>query len=131
MSNSEQTVAISPNDLKDIISTAVATAIQESRKPVVTEAEERELAMRQEQRAEQAKQVRDEIEQTKWEQKTCTHERSKKEFGGSTCVHIRNGNYMLCQRCRVKIYPGNAPAGYKGLDVYSTDLFNRIFQDVA
>ena len=72
-------------------------------------------------------------------QRICAHEHSKREGGGTHCVHVREEDprspgFILCQKCQGRIRPGVADAD--GLPfqrdrgaIYDNALFNRLFQD--
>lgn len=121
-------VTISKNDLKDIISSAVAAAVAEARKPAPpTDEEKRAIEQKQTDRKEQADLILADIEKKRADQKLCTH---KHRNGVGHGVYIQDGNYILCQKCNVKVRPEPAPRGYKGGDIYDTALFSRMFQEL-
>lgn len=137
---SQATVSITADDLKAIIAGAVATAIQEAKKPAPpTERELAEQAQAQAARAANAAGVVAEIENERAVQLICTHMHKLKEGGGTHCVWIRDEDprspgYVYCQKCEATIRPGEYDA--EGFPfqrdrraIYNTDLFNRVFQE--
>lgn len=111
------------------------TVIAELKKP--TEIEQKKLdeeakaiLQRNEERKENAAGMLQKIENAKWVHKTCTH---KHRDGHSHCVLIHEKNtpgYILCQKEQCKIRPGVAPKDYKETDIYDTELFNRLLQEL-
>lgn len=137
MSN-QATLNITADDLKAMISTAVAVAIQESKKPAPpTDKELSEIEMAQEHRLQQAQSVIHTAENKKNFQRMCAHEHSKREGGGTHCVWVREEDptspgYIYCQKCEGKVRPEGGNQGTKREDrtaIYDTALFNRLFQD--
>lgn len=131
---------ITAEDLKTIIATAVATAVQEVRKPAPpTEQELSALQMAQEHRALTAADVLAKQENERALQRMCTHTHSLREGGGTHCVWVREEDprspgYILCQLNQCIVRPGEFDK--KGLPfqkhlkaIYDTNLFNRLFQD--
>lgn len=124
----------------EVIKSAIAAAIEESRKPLPpTEAELRAIEIAQEQRAANAAGVIAAMENKRAVQRICSHEHKRKEGGGTHCVWIRDEDprspgYIYCQKCEAIIRPGNYDA--KGLPhqrdrraIFDTELFNRLFQE--
>lgn len=107
------------------LESVLKTVIAEARKPVLTEEEVRKRKADQEARERNSAMVREGLEQKKNAQRLCSHMRRD---GTTRAVYILNGNYLLCQACQATIRPGEAPAGYAGMDIYDTNLFNRLFQ---
>jgi hypothetical protein len=74
------------------------------------------------------------LEQKRTTQKWCSHKHPAAVGGQSHGVLIsEQGNpsgYILCQACQVKVRPEPAPKGYEGIDIYSTQLFNQLIQDL-
>ena len=121
-------ISLTADDLQKMIAAAVTAAVVESKKPAPKTATEIAIIeQEQELRAETAAGVLAQIEAKRSEQHMCSH---KHATGESHCVYINDGNYMLCQKCQAKVRPGVAATGYKGSDIYNTDLFNRLFQEV-
>jgi hypothetical protein len=120
-------IVLTPEILKDMISAAVSTAIQESKKTHYTEKELADIEQAQQMRIDQAASVLAEIDAIKNYQRTCSHKHAR--TGDTHCVYILDGNYILCQKCIGIIRPGDPPVGYKGKHIYNTELFNRLFQE--
>lgn len=107
--------------------------IEELKKPTVLEQkkldqEAKEILERNQDRKDNAAGMLKQIENKKFLQTTCSH---KHRNGGSHCVMVNVQNqpeYILCQLNQCKIRPGSAPQGYEGTDIYSTQLFNELFQ---
>lgn len=125
---------------KEVIGSAIAAAISEARKPLPpTEAEIRDLELRQQARASNAAGVIAQMENKRTVQRICSHEHKRKEGGGTHGVWIRDEDprspgYIYCQKCEANIRPGNYDAN--GLPfqrdrraIYDTELFNRMFQE--
>jgi len=140
-------MALTADDLKQIaelnaqvISTAIAAAIAESRKPLPpTEKEIQALEMAQAARAAGAAGVIAEIANERATQRACTHEHSKKSGGGTHCVWVREEDprspgYVYCQLCEATIRPGafdpnGLPNQRDRRALYDNELFNRLFQE--
>lgn len=133
-------INITADDLKTIIATAVATAIEEARKPDPPTAQEiASQQMAQQHRADNAASVVAEIKNKKNMQMICAHEHSKREGGGTHCVWVREEDprspgYILCQKCQGQVRPGEydpegLPFQRNSRAIYDTELFNRLFQD--
>lgn len=129
MSQEKATLALTADDLKEIIQTAIEAAkapnVLEQRK---LDAEMKAVESAQQDRSDQSDQIKAAIQAKRSTQRICSH---MHRDGGSHCVYILDGNYILCQKEQCKIRPGVAPANYKGGDIYSTELFNKLFQTVA
>lgn len=121
----EAAIALTPTDLEKIIAGAVKAAVEEAKKPVVSEAEQRQIETDQQIRRDQAAQIKADMAQKKAMQRICSH---KHRDGQTHCVYIPDGNYILCQKCQVKIRPEAEPKDYKGTDIYDVETFNEIFQ---
>jgi len=130
---------LTKDDLKSILSSqadAFKEAIKELKKP--TEMEQRQLDQeakdfeaKQEMRKETSAGVLHQIAVKRSMQRICSH---KHKNGTSHCVLIQVQNqpdYILCQKNQCKIRPGVAPAGYKGGDIYDTDAYNQLFQELS
>lgn len=134
------TVSLTPEALQAMIATAVATAIQESKKPApLTDQQIAAEKMRQEHRANTAADVVRGIEGKRAAQMACTHEHSRREGGGSHCVYVKEENpaspgFVLCQKCQGRFRSGeyNAEGPAYCMDrgaIYDTARFNKLFQD--
>lgn len=107
--------------------------IEELKKPTVLEQkkldeEAQAILDRNQERKENAAGMLKQIENKKFLQSTCSH---KHRNGGSHCVLVQVQNqpeYILCQLNQCKIRAGVAPPGYTGMDIYSTQLFNELYQ---
>lgn len=128
-----QGIVLTPEALEKLISTAVKTAVEATKAP--TEIEQRQLDVQkrqietdQENRKKTAEGVKQEIANKKWVHLNCSHEHKN---GDTHCVYIQEKvgpGYLLCQKNQCIIRPGTPSKNYKGTIVYSTDLFNKIFQ---
>lgn len=131
---------ITADDLKEMIGTAVAAAISESRKPLPpTEAEIREQELKQAAREANAAGVIQLAENKRNFQTICVHEHKRKEGGGTHAVWVREEDprspgYIYCQKCEARIRPGQYDKN--GLPYqrdrnahFDTNLFNRLFQE--
>lgn len=134
----EETVAIKASDLKDIVATAVATAIAETRKP--SEKELKEIAARQEERRQGAAEIKEEIANRKAFQAICSHGQNRgRDQSKSAMVFVNQdfpkmpggGKYFICQQCQAKVVPGPAPKEpnpeYPEF-IYDTALWNKHLQ---
>ena len=133
-------VLISKNDLKDIISGAVAAAVAEANKPKPKTAQElAEIEQAQQHRKETAEQVKEANIRKRWVQENaCTHEHKKAAGGGTHCVHVRDNDhldspgYIYCQSCEARFRP-DTPL-WRKLDpnaIFDTAKFNFLFQQCA
>lgn len=139
MSTHEQ-ISLTPESLQAMIATAVATAIQESRKPLPpTEQELAEQKQKQENRLKTAEHERATKENKLALQNMCSHTHAQREGGGTHCVWVREEDprspgFILCQLNQCRIRPGEFDK--EGLPyqrdrgaIYNTSTFNRLFQD--
>jgi hypothetical protein len=133
-------INLTAEDLKAIVATAVAAAVQEARKPDPPSKEEiANQQMAQQHREANAASVIAEIQGRKALQMICAHEHSKREGGGTHCSWVRDEDprspgYVLCQKCQGQIRPGEydpngLPFQRCGRAIYDTNLFNKLFQD--
>ena len=76
-------------------------------------------------RKEQAQLALSRMENERRERLACIHRRKD---GTNNAVYVPNGHFMVCQSCQAVIRPGVAPEGDLGVDIYSTQLFNELFQ---
>lgn len=106
-------------------------ALETMRNPPLTEKQKADVEQEQQMRLSQAKLVLAEMENKRRTQRMCTHKHPLRDGGGSHCVYIVDGNYILCQKCQGKIRPEAAPEGYKGGDIYDVNLFNMLLQDLG
>jgi hypothetical protein len=128
-STKQAAIAITKQDLADI----VAAAVRAAKEPTVIEQKkiDEEKAIfdqKQERRRALAKNIRAETENKKRLQAACSHEQPN---GGSRAPYIseRSGpGYMICLKCTGKVRPGPKPANPDFGCVYDTALFNRLFQ---
>jgi regulator of protease activity HflC (stomatin/prohibitin superfamily) len=119
---SDAKVAVTADQLKDILS----TVITEARKPVKTEEQIRAEQEKAQARAELAETLRQKAANDRRIKLNCTHMRSN---GTTTATYIQNGGYLLCLGCQATIRSGEAPKeDYPSADIYSTEMFNRLFQ---
>lgn len=110
-------VALTADDLKDVL----RTVIEETRKPVVTEADERMLEQRQQERAASVSQIEDLRKNEEWIQnKICSHRR--RDNTPRTVLNNfpanSGGTFMVCQKCQKVIRPET-----------ELDLFNSLMVD--
>lgn len=135
--------SVSLKDLKEILADQakqnaeqLKTVIEELRKPTVLEQqkldrEAKEILDKNQERKENGAALLIKIENQRLTQSICTH---KHRDGNSHCVWVQekapSPGYILCQKNQCKIRPGVAPKDYKGLDIYDTQLFNRLFQEL-
>ena len=134
------TLSLTPEALQEMIAVAVATAIQESRKPLPpSEQEVAQLRMKQEHRERQAEDVIRTAENKRANQLICSHEHNN---GDTHCVWVREENpaspgFILCQRqqCRIRPNVFDDDADYAFLRdrgaIYDTAMFNKLFQKCA
>lgn len=130
---SDNNISLTPETLKDIIATAVSEAVKAVKAPSELEQrkldeQSRQIKQDQENRAKTAKDALQEIENKKSVQRSCTHQHKN---GDTHCVYVKESRgigYLICQKNQCKIRAGVAPQGYKGNDIYDTQLFNQLFQ---
>ncbi len=140
MANEEKSVLMS--ELREILAAqarenaaALKTVIEEIKKPTALEqkkldAEAKQLLDQNEERKSNSGAILQQIENKRQMQRICTH---KHRIGSSHCVYVmeqRGPGYILCQKNQCIIRAGNPPVNYKGNDIYSTELFNRLFQEL-
>lgn len=130
-------ISLTKDDLKEIVSSAVAAAVEESRKPLpLTPGQQAEVAMAQENRADIGRQKKEENENKLWFQtNACTHEHSRQAGGGTHAVFVRDNDipdspgYIYCQKCEARFRPDEPRM--KKLDpkaIFNTQKFNELLQ---
>lgn len=140
-------MSLTADDLKmitalnaEVIASAVAAAIAESRKPLPpTEKELKEVEQLQQQRVANAAGVIASMENKRAVQQICSHEHKRKEGGGTHAVWVRDEDprspgYIYCQKCEARIRPGvfdkeGLPYQRDRSALFNTELFNRMFQE--
>lgn len=126
-------ISITKDDLKEIVGAAVVAAIAAAKAPTEIEqkqldAEQTRLKAAQTSRKQLSKGVLEEIENKRFIHSTCSHEHKN---GNTHCVYVQEKvgpGYLLCQLHQCIIRPGSASPNYKGVVIYNTEMFNRIFQ---
>jgi hypothetical protein len=144
-------MALTAEDLKQImemnaavigqvVAQSVASAIEESRKPLPpTEKELKDFEQAQQARITNAAGVVAQMNNKRAMQSICTHEHQRNQGGGTHCVWIRDEDprspgYIYCQKCEGQIRPGQfnpegLPHERSRRAIYDTQLFNRLFQE--
>ena len=110
----EQKVQIGAEELKDLLK----TAIEEAKKPVVTEEEQKrreDMIADRRASAEEAKKI---IDAEEAKQRACSHRRF--ENNQSRCVYVDVGTgpgqkFLICQFCRAIIRPEEKPEMFNAL----------------
>lgn len=105
------TVALSGDQLQELITAAIAAAKQP---PAPTPEELAQKEQEREMRRQQAELVLLEAENKRRAQEACAHMRRD---GSTPAVYVQDGNYIICQHCQKVIRPAAEP-----------DLFNKLFQ---
>lgn len=141
----ENTLALTPTMLKDLVASAVTAAIAEVRKPLPPTDEQKAITdQKQRMRQQTADQIVEIIHNRRQTQINCTHEHSKREGGGTHCVWVKEEDhnspgYIYCQICQGRFRPGTfagndrtQPAYLRDRGaIYDTAKFNQLFQDCA
>lgn len=123
MSNQNQAISLTADQLKDLM----LTMAKELRKPADPTPEQlATIESEKASRRQQAELVKAKIDNDQLLQSLCSHVRPVNN--SSTCVYVRDGNYMICQQCQAMIHPEPRPTGEAGKDtahhIYNTSLFN-------
>lgn len=114
MAEPKATIGLTAEDLKDVLK----AVIEESRKPVVTDREQKEIETRQHERQLSVDQLLEMRRNEEWIQNSvCSHRR--RDHTPRT-VHVRNepksgGEFMVCQKCQKVIRPELEPALFNAL----------------
>lgn len=127
-------------DVKELVTAAVAAAIAEANKPKPkTEQELAEIEQAQRHRQETAESVKQVKANKRWfAEHGCSHEHSKQAGGGTHCVHVRDNDhpadsgYIYCQNCEGRFRPDTPK--WRKLDpeaIFDTAKFNSLFQSCA
>ena len=104
----------------------LTTLIQEIKKPEPpSELEQKKLKQAQDSRRQLASTHAEVAESKRRQQKICTHLRRD---GTSRAVYVKQGNYLICQKCQVIVRPEDAAKKSHDNTIYDTNLFNRLFQ---
>jgi hypothetical protein len=140
MEEKEKSVSLSAKDLKEIISSAVETAVKAAKAPNEIEQaqidrEKQKIAEANQSRLESAAQIRISNANDNFQKRACAHEGGRPKHPHTVFVSDDLGGYVLCQKCRAVIRPETQlphfPAGFreKRPDViFDTALFNHVFQ---
>jgi hypothetical protein len=142
MSEKQQTLTLTTEDLQKLISSAVnsavTTAVTEMRKPEPpSEKELAALKQQQDERLQAAEGVKQKNENRRFiQEKVCTHAHALREGGGTHATYVHDNDvplspgYIYCQKCEGRIRP-DEPIMRK-LDpqaIFDSNLFNRLMQD--
>jgi hypothetical protein len=115
---SDAKVAITVDALKEILAAqstanqeALLAVLQEARKPVVTEEQQKTQEFLVQSRARTADQIKEKEARDAAMRKACPH---RHKNGSPRVVHVKNhpncgGEWMLCQKCRDVIRPESRP----------------------
>lgn len=104
----------------------LTTLIKEIKKPEPpSEAEQRKIQQEQDRRKQLATTHQEVAENKKRQQRICTHLRRD---GTSRAVYVKQGNFLICQKCQVIVRPEDAAKKSNVNTIYDTNLFNRLFQ---
>jgi len=127
-------------DIQKIVDAAVTAAMREANKPKPkTEQELAEIELAQQQRKENAEQIKQKEVRKRWlQENACTHEHSKQAGGGTHCVHVLDNDhpgdpgFIYCQNCEGRFRPDTPK--WRKLDpnaIFDTAKFNLLFQACA
>lgn len=127
--NQNKSIALTADDLKEIIATAIAAA----KAPNAVEQDKldrlkQEIILANQNREKLGKQVLQDIANKRLTQMLCSHEHRNGDSHGVYIMEKNSPGYILCQMCQGKVRPGQAPDKYAGVDIFSTPLFNKMFQ---
>lgn len=100
--------------LQSLIASIVTAAVNEAKKPFISEEQLKEIESKKEDRLFMATQQLEILKQKKAHQAGCMHTRRD---GSSRGVYVENGNFIICQGCQAIIRPDDQP-----------ELFSRLFQ---
>ena len=104
----------------------LTTLIKEIKKPEPpSELEQKKLKQAQDSRRQLASTHAEVAESKRRQQKICTHLRRD---GTSRAVYVKQGNYLICQKCQAIVRPEDAAKKSHVNTIYDTNLFNRLFQ---
>jgi hypothetical protein len=115
---SDAKVAITVDALKEILAAqsnankeSLLAVLEEARRPVVTEEQEKAQEFLAQSRARTAESIKEQEAREKAFQKACSH---RHKNNSPRVVHIKNapncgGEWMLCQKCRDQIRPETRP----------------------
>jgi hypothetical protein len=133
-------ISLTPEALRDLVSSAVAAAVTAANAPKPpTEQEMAAIKMQQDQRRENAEQIkRGKENKRRFSEFICTHEHAQQAGGGTHCVHVRDNDhpdspgYIYCQNCEGR-FRGESEK-WRKLDpdaIFDTAKFNLLFQKCA
>jgi hypothetical protein len=133
-------ISLTPEALRDLVSSAVAAAVTAANAPKPpTEQELAAIKMQQDQRRENAEQIkRGKENKRRFSELICTHEHAQQAGGGTHCVHVRDNDhpdspgYIYCQNCEGR-FRGESEK-WRKLDpdaIFDTAKFNLLFQKCA
>ena len=143
---SKETVVAEPvmqftaGEFAKMMQSVMLSVIEEARRPVLTDAQKREIEDRQQERKENAEKERQRQQRVKAVRRACTHHRRD---GSCRAVYVKgcgdgplpdgtgSGNFFICQACQAIIRPGVEPENYGGLDIFDDALFTRLWQEAG
>lgn len=122
----EKGMSLTPTQLQALITAAVTAAVSEAKKPVPL-TEEQEAARKNDidMRRQIAEMQLQKVAEDRMIRSICTHQRVNNSY---CTVHVKEGNYVLCQVCLAIVRPEPAPKDDDGRSIYDTQLFNRLVQ---
>src|SRR5579863_171980 len=131
MANEPKQLTLTSDDLKALITAAVAAAkepnelerLELEEKRAQKDVQRAQIEEEQRLRAETGLQQLAIAENKRSIQKICTH---KHKQGATHCVYVTDdrGGYVLCQKCQAVVRPGPAPVKNNIGAIYDTPLFN-------
>lgn len=125
----EATLQLTKDDLAQI----VATAIKAAKEPNVVEQrkldeQNKQIEEAQASRLQTSEGVKQDIKNKRWIHANCSHAHANGDTHAAWVQEKSGPGYFLCQKNQCVIRPGSAPEGYRGTVIFSTDLFNTLFQ---
>lgn len=127
----------SADEFAKMMQSVMLSVIEEARRPVLTEAQKREIEARQEERKENAEKERQRQKHVRAVRRACTHHRRD---GSCRAVFVKgcgdpnlpdgtgSGNFFICQACQGIIRPGVEPPNYGGADIFDDAVFMKLWQ---
>lgn len=122
----EKGMSLTPSQLQALITAAVTAAVSEAKKPAPpTEAQQAAIAQDLDMRRQIADLQLKKVENDRMLRSVCTHQRVNNSY---CTVHVKDGNYVICQACLAIVRPEPAPKDDDGRSIYDTRLFNQLVQ---
>lgn len=117
---------LTAKQLQELVAAAVSAAVSEAKKPApLTEEQEASRKQDIDMRRQIAELQLQKVDNERMLRSICSHQRANNSYA---TVHVKDGNYVLCQICLAIVRPEPAPKDDDGRSIYDTRSFNHLVQ---